>query len=77
MKQNITVSIEKEFIKKGKILAARRDSSISGMLADMLKSIISHADHYEAAKRHALQVLEEGLHLGGRITWTREDLYER
>jgi len=77
MKQNITVSVEKELIKKGKILAARRDSSISGMLGDMLKSMVNHDDRYEAAKRHALQVLEEGLHLGGRITWTREDLYER
>jgi len=77
MKQNITVSIEKELIKKGKILAAQRDSSISGMLGEMLKNIVNIDDHHEAAKRHALQVLEEGLHLGGGISWTREELYER
>ncbi|CAB5111924.1 hypothetical protein D3OALGA1CA_5721 [Olavius algarvensis associated proteobacterium Delta 3] len=43
----------------------------------MLKNIVNNDDHYEAAKRHALQVLEEGLHLGGGISWTREELYER
>ena len=34
-------------------------------------------DQYEAAKRDALQVLKEGYHLGGRIKWKREDLYDR
>ena len=76
MKQNITLSIEKELIKKGKIIAARKETSVSKMLADLLKEIVDKDERYEAAKRNALNALKKGFHLGGRITWQREDLYE-
>jgi hypothetical protein len=77
MKQNLTLSIEKEIIKKGKIVAARQDTSISKMLADLLKGMVENDERYEAAKRSALQQLKKGIRLGGKITWNREDLYER
>jgi hypothetical protein len=77
MKQNLTLSIEKEIIKKGKVVAARRDTSISRMLADLLKGLVENDERYEAAKRSAIQQLKRGARLGGQITWKREDLYER
>ena len=77
MKQNITLSIEKDIIKKGKIIAAQKDTSISKMLSEHLKQIIDRAEQYEAAKRSALRTLKKGFHLGGEITWKREELYER
>jgi hypothetical protein len=77
MKQNITLSIEKDIIKKGKIIAAKKDTSISKMLSEQLKQIIDMEEQYEAAKRSALQTLKKGFRLGGKITWKREDLYER
>lgn len=77
MKQNITLSIEKDIIKKGKIIAAQKDTSISKMLSEQLKQIIDMELQYEAAKRSALQTLKKGFRLGGKITWKREDLYER
>lgn len=77
MKQNITLSLEKDIIKKGKVIAARRDTSISRMLSDLLKGMVENDARYEAAKRSALQLLKKGIHLGGRVDWKREDLYER
>jgi hypothetical protein len=77
MKQNITLSIDKEIIKKGKVIAAQRDTSISRMLNEMLKGIVEKEEEYEAAKRRALQALNKGFHLGGSIDWKREELYER
>ena len=77
MKQNITISLEKEIIKKGKIIAARNDTSISKMLGDNLNRIVEREDEYEASKRRALSYLKKGFRLGGRISWKREDLYER
>jgi hypothetical protein len=77
MKQNVTLSVEKDLIKKGKVMAARKDSSISKMLADLLKEMVESDDRYEAAKRSALQLSKKGIHLGGRINWKREDLHER
>ncbi len=77
MKQNITLSIEKEIIKKGKVIAAQKDTSVSKMLSEQLKRIIEKEEQYEAAKRGALRTLRKGFHLGGGINWKREDLYER
>lgn len=77
MKQNITLSLEKEIIKKGKIIAARKQTSISRMLGDYLKEITDNEDRYQADKKSALQHLKKGFHLGGKIDWKRDDLYER
>jgi hypothetical protein len=47
------------------------------MLSDLLKGMVENDERYEAAKRSALQQLKKGIRLGGKITWKREDLYER
>ena len=77
MKQNITLSIEKDIIKKGELIAAQKGTSLSKMLSEHLKQIIHREKHYEAAKRSALHTLKRGFNLGGRISWRREDLYGR
>ena len=77
MKQNITLSIEKDILKKGRIIAAKKETSISRMLSELLKQMVNEEERYNAAKREALRTLEKGLHLGGHIDWKREDLYER
>jgi len=77
MKQNITLSIEKEFIKKGKIIAAHKEISVSKMMGNLLRDIVDRHDRCDAAKRNALAMMKTGLHLGGRINLKREDLYER
>jgi predicted transcriptional regulator len=77
MKQNITISLDKEVIRKSKILAAKKKTSISKLLADSLASIVDKEDFYEAAKRNGLQKLKKGFRLGGVRRWKREDLYER
>jgi len=75
MKQNITLSIEKGLIKKGRILAAQRDSSISKMVGELPKEIVDSESRYEAAKKRAVQHLKQGFSLGGKVSWKREDLY--
>jgi hypothetical protein len=77
MKQNITLSVDKELIKKGKVIAAQSDTSVSKMLSEQLRQLVEDNEEYETAKRSALQTLKKGYRLGGKITWKREDLYER
>ena len=77
MKQNITLSVEKDIIQKGKIIAARKQSSISKIMSEYLNELVDNEDRYEAAKRSALRTLKKGFHLGGHRNWKREDLYER
>ena len=54
--------MDRELLKKGKILAAKNDTSVSKMLSELLKSEIERDDRYEAAKIDALRALKEGFH---------------
>jgi len=77
MKQNITLSIEKELLKKAKLLAAKKETSVSRLLTEKLVKMVSEDDQYDLAKKRALTILKQGFHLGGRIIAKREDLHER
>lgn len=77
MKQNITLSLDKDLIQKAKVISAKRRSSISNMLSQELQRIIESAEKYEVAKRKAISDLRTGYHLGGIITASREELHER
>lgn len=77
MKQNITLSLDKELIKKAKIIAAHRQTSVSQLLSQELKKMIQDIEHYDLAKRKALANLRAGFHLGGKGMASREYLHER
>lgn len=76
-KQNITVSLSAEVIQKARVLAARRSTSISGLLAEQLETMTGEDEAYERAKRSAIALMRKGFHLGGVITASREELHER
>ena len=77
MKQNITLSLDKDLIKKSKIIAAQRETSVSKMLSDELEGLVQRAERYEFAKRKALAGIKKGFHFGGKITASRDSLHER
>lgn len=77
--QNITLSIPKEVLVKIKVIAARRQTSVSRMLTQMLERLVQQEDAYDGASRRHAQLLKEGVDLGtrGEISTAREDLHER
>lgn len=77
MKQNITLSLDKDLIKKGKVIASRKETSLSRLLSDFLRQIINEDERYELSKRKAINILNKGYHLGGKIPCSREELHER
>jgi len=77
MKQNLTISLEKELIKKAKILAAQKDTSITGLLTSCLERLVTQEEAYRVAKQTALKQLERGYSLGGKRIISRETLHER
>ena len=77
MKQNLTVSLEQQTVRKAKILAAKRGTSISGLLARQIEELVGEEDAYERAERQALALLEKGFRLGGVIQASRDELHER
>ena len=76
VRQNLTVQMDRELIRKARILAAKRGTSVSGLVASELERLVGDDEAYEAARRSALQFLEKGFHLGGERV-NREELHER
>ena len=76
-KQNLTISLDRQTIRMAKILAAKRSTSISGLLARQIEILIGEEEAYERAERQALALLEQGFHLGGEIPASRDELHER
>ena len=77
MKQNITLSIDKNLLKKARVIAAQKQMSVSQMLSQELQAIVHDSDHYALAKKKALANLRSGFDLGGRKPVSREELHER
>jgi hypothetical protein len=76
-KQNLTISLDRQTIRKAKIVAARRSTSISGLLARQIEILVGEEEAYERAERQAISLLEQGFHLGGVIRASRDELHER
>jgi hypothetical protein len=76
-KQNVTISLSRQALKKARILAARRETSISGLLAQQIEVLVEDEDAYVLAERQATALLDKGFHLGGAMKASREDLHER
>ena len=76
-KQNVTISLSKQVLKKARILAARRETSISGLLAQEITTLVDNEDAYERAERQALSLLDQGFHLGGVIRASRDEWHDR
>jgi tryptophan 2,3-dioxygenase len=77
--QNITLSIPKEVLLKVKLLAVKRQTSVSGLLTQMLERLVQQEDAYAHAQQRHLQCLEQGIDLGtgGQILTQRDELHER
>ena len=77
--QNVTLSIPKEILRKAKMIAIQRRTSLSGLLRRALEDMVSREDDYQKASAHHRAILQKGFDLGtqGMATWSREDLHER
>lgn len=77
--RNITLSIPKEVLQKVKLIAVRRQTSVSELLTRTLTELVSRDDGYNAARDRQLAQIERGVDLGtdGRIAWRRDGLHER
>lgn len=77
MKQNITVALDKETVRKAKVLAAERGSSVSRVLSEEIERLVDKRDRYQAAKTGAIAELRRGYRLGGGPLPRGDELYER
>jgi hypothetical protein len=76
-KQNITLRLTKQTLQRARVLAAKRSTSISGLLTSQIEELANADDEYEQAMRRAMARMEKGFHLGGIHKMDRDALHER
>jgi plasmid stability protein len=76
MKQNLTIQLDDETIRDAKVLAARRGTSVSALIARQITKMTAAEQRYQEAKARALAAMDNAVDRGER-NWTREDLYDR
>lgn len=78
-RQNITLSLPRETLKKGKILAAKKGISINELVRELLQASAENEEGYEDSANRQLRRIKEGIPLGtkGKISWRRDQLHER
>lgn len=77
MKTNLTLSLDETLVREAKVLAARRGTSVSKLLADRLEEMVRNDRAYERARRRAVARIERGLALDWTPPANRDELHER
>ena len=77
--QNITLSVPKRTLRKIKLMAVQRQTSVSGLLTQYLEEIVEQESGYANARRRQLNLMKQGLNLGlgQNQPVNREELHER
>lgn len=76
-RQNLTVQLDTRTIRKARVLAAERGTSVSKLVAEQIERMVLEDQEYEEARRRALALLDTGFHLGGGPLPRRDELYDR
>ncbi len=76
--RNITLALPSDLVRRARIIAAARETSVSALVAEYLQSLARQADDYEALWQEEQRLMAEGLPMRvGRVTWSRADSHER
>ena len=71
---NLTIQLDDAVIRRARMLAAKRGTSVSALVARELDELVKRDDHYEDARQRATKLMAVARPRGGR-TWTRDDIY--
>ena len=72
----LTVQLDHDVIHRAKVTAAKRGTSVSGLVTQELERLADADDRYEDAQRRAERALGRTAPSGGRH-WDRDDLHQR
>lgn len=75
-KRNVTVALDEDVARWARIAAAERDTSLSQMIADLLRERMAEEDDYDAAMKDYLSRKPRPLRRSGRYP-TRDEIHDR
>jgi hypothetical protein len=77
-KKRVTIRLTLKTVEKLKALAARRATSISGLLTERIEILVREDGvAYERARRQAMMLIDRDFPMGGVIRARRDELHER
>jgi predicted transcriptional regulator len=77
-KVNLTIKIDKALLRKMRIIAAEKGTSISALVVDAINEQSTRSGSYEESMKRAIALMNEGL--GGSVWergYSRDELHER
>jgi predicted transcriptional regulator len=74
-KVNLTLKLDKELVRRVRVLAAEKGTSVSALLSEKLEEEVSRRAEYEESRKRWLSLVAKGMNLGGRPL-TREQMHE-
>lgn len=77
MTKNITLSVDESVLRKVKILAAERRTSVNALVRDYLSSLAAKTSAEDEAREALLKLIRETDADMGEQKWNREALYDR
>ena len=75
-RSNLTLQLDTDVIRRARIVAAKRGTSVSALAAIQLIELVDEDERVEQARERAQAILEKAVPRGGR-SWTRDELHDR
>ncbi len=75
-KANLTVQLDADIIRRAKVVAAKRGTSVSALVAADLVALVEQETRYAEAHERAALLMRDASERGGR-TWSRDELHDR
>lgn len=77
MTKNITLAIDEDVLEKARVIAAKRRTTVNGMVREFLIGVTSEDERLAAARRELIDLAQNSqARLGPDYKWNREELYE-
>lgn len=74
-KTNLTLQLDADVVRRARVVAAKRGTSVSALVARELDALVARDERYEDAQRRAFELLARPTDGGAPSTWTRDDVY--
>jgi len=75
-KTNLTLQLDEDVIRRARVLAAKRGTSVSALVARELDGLVEQDARYEEARNRAKELMRAAAPRGGR-SWRRDELHDR
>jgi hypothetical protein len=75
--KNITLSVDEKVLAVARRYAAERESSINGLVRELLTRIANHENRARKARRRIRQLSSRSKARIGPVSWGRDSLHDR